>query len=60
MLSDARYKGGVDSFLASLDAQRSLYAARRTEIATQLLLVQTRVALFRALGGDGGAGAATS
>jgi len=56
-LTDARYKGGVDSFLASLDAQRSLYAARRSEIATQLLLVQTRIALFRALGGDSGAGA---
>ena len=56
-LTDARYKGGVDSFLASLDAQRSLYTARRSEIATQLLLVQTRIALFRALGGDSGAGA---
>ncbi len=55
-LSDARYKGGVDSFLASLDAQRSLYAARRSEIATGLLLVQTRIALFRALGGDSSAG----
>jgi multidrug efflux system outer membrane protein len=54
-LSDARYKGGVDSFLASLDAQRSLYAARRSEIATGLLLVQTRIALFRALGGDSSA-----
>ncbi len=59
-LTDARYKGGVDSFLASLDAQRSLYAARRSEIATQLLLVQTRIALFRALGGDSGAGAETT
>jgi multidrug efflux system outer membrane protein len=58
-LADARYKGGVDSFLASLDAQRSLYAARRSEIATQLLLVQTRIALFRALGGDSGAGTAS-
>ena len=58
-LTDARYKGGVDSFLASLDAQRSLYSARRSEIATQLLLVQTRIALFRALGGDSGAGATT-
>lgn len=56
MLADARYRGGVDSFLSSLDAQRSLYAARQSEIATRLLLVQTRVALFRALGGDGGAG----
>jgi multidrug efflux system outer membrane protein len=58
-LTDARYKGGIDSFLASLDAQRSLYAARRSEIATQLLLVQTRIALFRALGGDSGTGAAS-
>lgn len=56
MLTDARYKGGVDSFLASLDAQRSLYSARRSEIGTQLLLVSTRIALFRALGGDSGAG----
>jgi multidrug efflux system outer membrane protein len=58
-LTDARYKGGVDSFLSSLDAQRSLYAARRSEIATQLLLVSTRIALFRALGGDSSAGSAT-
>lgn len=56
MLTEARYRGGIDSFLASLDAQRSLYAARRSEITTQLLLVQTRIALFRALGGDSGAG----
>ena len=55
-LTDARYKGGVDSFLSSLDAQRSLYSARRSEIGTQLLLVQTRIALFRALGGDSSAG----
>lgn len=57
-LTDARYKGGVDSFLSSLDAQRSLYSARRSEIGTQLLLVQTRIALFRALGGDSSAGSA--
>ncbi len=59
-LTDARYKGGVDSFLASLDAQRSLYAARRSEIGTRLLLVQTRIALFRALGGDSAAGTDTA
>lgn len=60
MLTDARYKGGVDSFLASLDAQRSLYSARRSEIGTQLLLVSTRIALFRTLGGDSGAGSETA
>ena len=58
-LTDARYKGGVDSFLSSLDAQRSLYSARRSEIGTQLLLVSTRIALFRALGGDSRAGMET-
>lgn len=58
-LTDARYKGGVDSFLSSLDAQRSLYSARRSEIGMQLLLVSTRIALFRALGGDSGAGTPT-
>jgi multidrug efflux system outer membrane protein len=55
-LADARYKGGVDSFLSSLDAQRSLYSARRSEVGTQLLLAQTRIALFRTLGGDSSAG----
>lgn len=58
-LTDARYKGGVDSFLSSLDAQRSLFTARRSEIGTQLLLVSTRIALFRAIGGDSSAGSTT-
>ena len=58
-LADARYKGGVDSFLSSLDAQRSLYSARRSEVGTQLLLVSTRIALFRTLGGDSSAGSTT-
>lgn len=58
-LADARYKGGVDSFLSSLDAQRSLYSARRSEVGTQLLLVSTRIALFRTLGGDSSAGTTT-
>lgn len=51
-LSEARYRGGIDSFLASLVAQRSLYTARRGEIQTQYLHTQTRINLFRALGGD--------
>jgi multidrug efflux system outer membrane protein len=59
-LADARYKGGVDSFLSSLDAQRSLYSARRSEVGTQLLLAQTRIALFRTLGGDSSAGTETA
>lgn len=54
-LSEARYRGGIDSFLASLVAQRSLYSARRGEIQTQYLHAQTRINLFRALGGDSAA-----
>ncbi len=51
-LTDARYRGGVDTFLSSLDAQRSLYTAQRTLVATQLVGGQNRVTLYRVLGGD--------
>jgi multidrug efflux system outer membrane protein len=56
-LSEARYRGGIDSFLASLVAQRSFYTAQRGEIQTQLLQAQTHINLFRALGGDAAASA---
>ncbi|MEP7007900.1 MAG: efflux transporter outer membrane subunit [Sphingomonas bacterium] len=51
-LSEARYRGGIDTFLQSLDAQRSLYSARRSLIATQLVAASNRVTLYRVLGGD--------
>ncbi|MBO9713899.1 efflux transporter outer membrane subunit [Sphingomonas sp.] len=51
-LTDARYRGGIDTFLASLDAQRSLYSARRTLVATQLTQATNLVSLYRSLGGD--------
>lgn len=51
-LVEARYKGGVDSFLSNLDAQRALYAARRGENAVLLLVVRNRIDLYRSLGGD--------
>ncbi|WEK47810.1 MAG: efflux transporter outer membrane subunit [Candidatus Andeanibacterium colombiense] len=51
-LSDARYRGGIDSFLSSLDAQRSLYSARQQEVAITLIAVQNRITLYRVLGGD--------
>lgn len=51
-LADLRYRGGVDSFLASLDAQRAAYAAQRTLLTTQLIEASNRVALYRALGGE--------
>ncbi len=51
-LADARYKGGIDTFLASLDAQRQLYAARQVLVQTQLTRATNLVTLYRTLGGD--------
>lgn len=51
-LTEARYRGGVEPFLASLDAQRALYAAQRTQVNTRLIAAANGVALYRALGGD--------
>jgi multidrug efflux system outer membrane protein len=51
-LSDARYRGGIDTFLQSLDAQRSLYAAQRSLVTTQLTGATNLVTLYRTLGGD--------
>lgn len=51
-LTEARYQHGVDSFLANLDAQRSLYTARRAEVAVNLALAVNRITLYRVLGGD--------
>jgi len=50
-LSEARYKGGVDSYLNLLDAQRSLYAAEQELISVRLSDATNRVALYKALGG---------
>jgi multidrug efflux system outer membrane protein len=57
-LTDARYREGIENFLASLDAQRSLYAARRQETAVNAASLQNLVELYRALGADTFAGAA--
>lgn len=50
-LTQARYDQGVDSYLALLDAQRTLYAARQTLLAARLGRATNRVELYRALGG---------
>jgi outer membrane protein, multidrug efflux system len=49
-LNEARYRGGIDSFLSSLDSQRALYSAQRTLAATRQLRAANMVALYRALG----------
>jgi multidrug efflux system outer membrane protein len=50
-LTQARYDRGVDSYLSLLDAQRTLYAARQTQLAAQLTEALNRVELYKALGG---------
>ena len=50
-LSEARYRVGVDSFLNTLDAQRTAYAARQQLVTTRLARATNLVTLYRALGG---------
>ena len=50
-LSDARYRAGVDSFLTTLDAQRTAYAARQQMVTTRFNRGGNLVELYRALGG---------
>lgn len=51
-LSQMRYRGGIESFLQTLDAQRSLYAAQRALVSVELARTGARVTLYRALGAD--------
>lgn len=51
-LTDLRYRGGIDTFLTSLDAQRQLYSAQQQLVSTQLIRVTNLVTLYRTLGGD--------
>ncbi len=55
-LTDARYRGGIDNFLATLDAQRELYAAEQSLARTRLERARNLVELYRSLGGDALAG----
>jgi len=50
-LSDARYKAGVDSYLAVLVAQRSLFSAQQSLISARLAEQLNRVTLYKVLGG---------
>jgi multidrug efflux system outer membrane protein len=50
-LADVRYRGGVDSYLGALIAQRDLYSAQRALIETRLAGASNRVQLYTALGG---------
>ena len=50
-LSLARYKNGIDSFLTTLDAQRTLYAAQQNLVTTRLQRQTNLVTLYSTLGG---------
>lgn len=50
-LSNARFRAGVDSFLNTLDAQRTAYAAEQQLVATRLTRANNLVVLYRSLGG---------
>jgi len=51
-LSEARYRAGIENFLATLDAQRSSYSAQQVLVATKLDQARNLVDLYQALGGD--------
>jgi multidrug efflux system outer membrane protein len=52
MLTEARYRNGIESFLGSLDAQRSYYSAQRILVISRLEASTNLVELYRSLGGD--------
>ncbi len=51
-LTEARYRNGIDSFLQSLIAQRSLFDARQQLVGVQLAELLNRATLYRVLGSD--------
>ena len=50
-LSESRYTKGIDSYLAVLDAQRSLYSAQQGLIMLRLASINNLVTLYKTLGG---------
>lgn len=50
-IAEQRYRNGVDSMLTRLDAQRNLVTSQQASITAQLSLLQSKVDLYRALGG---------
>ncbi|HEU5481688.1 MAG TPA: TolC family protein, partial [Sphingomicrobium sp.] len=51
-LVDARYREGIDPYLDTLDAQRTLYSAQRERVAVDLAAANNAVELYQALGSD--------
>lgn len=51
ILSTARFRNGIDSYLDALDSQRSLYTAQQNLITLRLTESSNRVTLYKVLGG---------
>lgn len=52
LLTEARYRAGVDPFLNVLVAQRAYYTAQNSLVQTKATAGHNRVALYQSLGGD--------
>lgn len=52
MLTEARYRAGIDPFLTVLDAQRSYYSAQQQVVSVKLTAAQNLVTLYQVIGGD--------
>jgi multidrug efflux system outer membrane protein len=52
LLTEARYRAGIDPFLTVLDAQRSYYAAQQTLVSIKLTAAQNIVTTYQSIGGD--------
>ena len=50
-LADARYRQGVDSYLAVLTAQQDLYNAQQNAVQSRFARWTNRITLYKALGG---------
>jgi outer membrane protein, multidrug efflux system len=50
-LAEMRFRAGVDSYLNTLDAERSLYAAQQSLVALRQAELANQVTLYKALGG---------
>jgi outer membrane protein, multidrug efflux system len=50
-LAQMRFRSGVDSYLTTLDTQRSLYAAQQELVTIRQAQLANQVTLYKALGG---------
>ena len=52
VLTEARYRAGIDPFLTVLDAQRSYYSAQQQMVQTKLAAARNLVDIYQSIGGD--------